>query len=348
MKTRIPVYSLDWHIRNSDSMNLVIDQPLCSSMDLIHIPWNGVDCPVNVNDILSRSTPTIFYQLPPPEEYLSKCPEKLIWIPMWDQARSYSNNWWNNLPWNLRVVSFSNLVAERAKMSGVKFIDLRFFLNPEVTNPAQWKSGRVMLYWNRVGLFNPGLLKKLCKALGINILFFRDKTDPEYSHYAYRLPTYLGKTRIIDISGYDTRNDYLKQVGKVNVFISPRQSEGIGLTMLEALAQGCAVFGCNAPTMNEYILHNKTGYLLDDKNVQVSSRYLKLIWKRLKNYYTRFSMLNNKLQYHRSQITADQNWNEISNLDLKALGDAARADHYVGYAHWRIQIKELTQFILSD
>ena len=47
------------------------------------------------------------------------------------------------------------------------------------------------------------------------------------------------------------------------VFIAPRLAEGIGMSFLEAMAMGCAVIAQDDATMNEYIVHGKTGILVD-------------------------------------------------------------------------------------
>ena len=53
-----------------------------------------------------------------------------------------------------------------------------------------------------------------------------------------------------------------------NIYIAPRELEGIGLSFLEAMAMGKVIIASNNPTMNEYIIHNQNGYLYDIINPQ--------------------------------------------------------------------------------
>jgi len=48
-----------------------------------------------------------------------------------------------------------------------------------------------------------------------------------------------------------------------SLYIAPRESEGIGMSFLDAMANGLAVAGANNPTMNEYITDGVNGYLFD-------------------------------------------------------------------------------------
>ena len=56
-----------------------------------------------------------------------------------------------------------------------------------------------------------------------------------------------------------------------NIFIAPRKFEGVGVSFLEAMARGIVVIAPDNPTMNEYIEHNKNGYLYDWKDPKAIS-----------------------------------------------------------------------------
>ena len=80
----------------------------------------------------------------------------------------------------------------------------------------------------------------------------------------------LDKTRVRKLAfatdWVDARQDYLKYLNQANIFIAPRAAEGVGLSFVEALARGCAVFAYDAPTMNEYITHKADGFLFKERN----------------------------------------------------------------------------------
>ena len=64
-------------------------------------------------------------------------------------------------------------------------------------------------------------------------------------------------------SWFDDPLEAQAAVRRANVYFAPRRYEGIGQTVLEALALGLCVVAPDAPTMNEYIVHGETGLLFD-------------------------------------------------------------------------------------
>jgi hypothetical protein len=68
-------------------------------------------------------------------------------------------------------------------------------------------------------------------------------------------------------SWFKTKEEFHQHLKNCDIFIAPRLFEGIGMTFLEAMALGKCVVSPNFPTMNEYIVHNKTGLLFDMDNI---------------------------------------------------------------------------------
>jgi glycosyltransferase involved in cell wall biosynthesis len=62
---------------------------------------------------------------------------------------------------------------------------------------------------------------------------------------------------------FETQKDYLKIVSDCPIYFAPRESEGIGLSFIEALSLGLCVVAPDAPTMNEYITNGINGILYD-------------------------------------------------------------------------------------
>ncbi len=79
----------------------------------------------------------------------------------------------------------------------------------------------------------------------------------------------IERYRIRSIAGPLPREEHLRLLADCNVFLAPRRLEGIGLSILEAMAMGLAVIAPDRPTMNEYIEHGVTGYLYDPKRPQM-------------------------------------------------------------------------------
>jgi hypothetical protein len=294
---------------------------------------------------LLQKNPVIFYQLPPLESLYKFQDAHIIWIPMWDEARGYDQKWWDHLPKAWRVVSFSNEISQRSRAVGLKTFDVRYFMSPGECGQADWSKSRTLFYWNRTGIIGESFLRKLCKALDVELLLFRRRIDPgQPSRCDYELPQRLGKTFVKELTfdGIDAHRQYLEQLNHANIFIAPRLFEGVGLSFIEAAARGCAIFAYDAPTMNEYISHKTNGYLLQQHSRSVFNMVQWQMSKQLRRIEKQFG-------YKRPSypITNLQNWSEIHELDLQTLGNNAKQVQFSGFKAWENIIPQYASFILD-
>lgn len=76
-------------------------------------------------------------------------------------------------------------------------------------------------------------------------------------------------------TGWVSENDLLKYFRSANIFISTSHSEGFGLSVLQAMACGCAVIVSNIPAHRSLVTHKKDGliYLIPEELVS----YLNLL-----------------------------------------------------------------------
>jgi glycosyltransferase involved in cell wall biosynthesis len=323
---------LDWHINQSTSCRDLLVDPLKPFCDIELVAWDGASIPDNA---LDRSSPLIFWQLPPPPSLDTWESARIVWVPMWDQARGYDRSWWDAIPKSVRVVSFSEQIRVRAEAAGLRVLNLRYFFDPNAFVPVRWDRDPVLHYWNRTGMAGPSLLRKLCKAIGARELIFRPDLDPRIDlHAYYELPARLGKTRVRTISA-SSREEYLDCTHGANVFLAPRAVEGVGLTLLEAMARGSAVFAFDAPTMNEYIDDGRNGILLSSTSAAPRSRLA-----------SRFSRLTRRdAETYSRQLSDRQDWASIEARDPSALGRSALADHEKGYLGWRESVSSYASFV---
>ena len=346
-KLHIPVYSLDWHINQSPSQDILLIEPLSPYMKFNKIGWDGKAIPdIKKSDF--RNSPIVFYQLPPPEEICKIQNAKIIWIPMWDHARAFDIKWWEQLPKNIRIVSFSNEISKRSRAAGLDTLDVRFFMNPGSYIEADFNKPRTLLYWNRAGLVGIKFLSKLCKTLNVEQLFFRRGLDPGRKEiYDYKLPDKIGKTIVKELAFNFERNEgrdeYLHYLDQANIFIAPRTVEGVGLTFIEAMVRGCSVFAFNAPTMNEYISHKSNGYLVDRCDQQFINRSRANMEKTIFRVNRKFDFPGNQFDF---PITEWQDWGEMEGLDLKTMGIHARHDQKIGYQGMEEYSAKICQFHL--
>ena len=171
--------------------------------------------------------------------------KRCVFVPMFDNEWGSKWQWRRLAMLGMNVISFCRAVGDHARRCGVKnVLDVQYAFNP-----AQYEgmSGnpRIALYWDRgafdvekvKGMFAPGTLDKL-----------------------------------IVYDKFVSREDYLKMIREVGVYIAPRFKEGIGMSFLEPLAMGKCVIAHDAPTMNEYIEDGKNGILTDMRRpLQISA-----------------------------------------------------------------------------
>lgn len=345
----IPVFGLTWHIDQSPALYELLVSPLSPYMQFEQLGWDGEGDLPAFQAIKSRRNPIVFFQLPPPEaiyDYSDLC---LVWIPMWDQARGYDLQWWNRLPKKMRVVSFSNEISLRARAVGLETLDVRYFISPADCQLADWNQPRTLLYWNRTGMIGKAFLQKLCSALKVDVLLFRQRIDPRIpSSSSYVLPEKVGRTLVKEIpvapDGADAHRHYLQYLDQASIFVAPRLYEGVGLSFIEALARGCAVFAHDAPTMNEYITHKKDGYLLQRYHRSAFNITREQIIKKTDSVA---KSLGYKSPFFDYPITEWQDWTEIKKLNLQALGNQARQRQLEGYALWKKSLPHYASFILD-
>ena len=257
---------------------------------------------------------------------------------MWDTARAFTQEFWASLPRNIRIISFSDALSQRTRAAGLETLDVRYFCDPDAQPPARWGGERVAFYWNRIGLVSPRFLERWCEALKIDRLLFKGHTDPFVpERLAFKLPSKLGQTVVEDVPHAEKRDDYFRLIERANIFLAPRPYEGIGMTFIEALARGNAVFAFDGETMSEYITQGQDGYLLHGR-----SSLMARAWVRGRRKLAKYGLPSPKPIFY---LTDRQPWSNMARLDLPAIGRAARIAHIDGYARWQASIPQMAQFI---
>jgi len=116
------------------------------------------------------------------------------------------------------------------------------------------------LFWYRRRGISPDLVFRLCHDTDFHRFIVHEALDPDNeSQTAWSAPANI---RHVDrIHWSDDGEAYGRALSESNVFFAPRPCEGIGMSVLEAMASGHCVVACDAPTMNEYIAHGTNGLL---------------------------------------------------------------------------------------
>jgi hypothetical protein len=207
----IPVFCFDWHIAKSPSLREILVKPLSPYLQFDVTPWDGVHLELSGRRI--RETPLVFFLFPPPPHLLSAPDARLVWIPMWDE--DYRDTWWMALPKSLRIVAFSEPVLQKAQAAGLPALSLKYHNDPEAVKPVSWEGAKILFYWNRIGLVGREFLRRICRVLDIEVLYFRRRADPGWPSWCdYDLPERLGKTRVKELKsdGIRGHEEYLEHL----------------------------------------------------------------------------------------------------------------------------------------
>ncbi len=332
---KIPVFLLDWHQRSSEAARLTFLDPVGTRLDLI--PVSGPEAPESVRD----AGVSVHFAREPSDALLRLPGHRVVWIPMF--GRKHNESTWQKTgsPADLRVVAYSEVTARKAASSGIPFERVKYFEDPSLAAPAPSFSDVRVFYWNRMGLVSERFLKALCSTVGATELLYRNRPDGHrFDHCATSLPGKLGSTTVTPVD-VQTREDYLAALGRANVFLAPRTSEGIGCGFIEALSRGCFVLGHPATTFTEYVSHMRSGFVLRPRTGvgQFTARV------------THGAAGHPRL----GRLAADkaipwlsyrnQDWAALAGADLDAIGRRARQESEEGHQAWLASLPGLLDFI---
>lgn len=203
----------------------------------------------------------IIFQMFPEKEDFEKIPnENIVYLPMYDHVEKWHFSQWY-LCKDLKIVSFSSHLHKTVKKWGLNSIYVQYFIEPKGFFPGNEDE---VFFWQRLTKVNIKTVKNLFKNLKLKLHIHKiadpgqefippSKEDEEHFKITYS-------------EWFNTKEELNDCIKNKAIYIAPRLTEGIGMSFLEALAQGKLIIANNEPTMNEYIQHRKTGYLCDFKH----------------------------------------------------------------------------------
>ena len=228
-----------------------------------------------------------FFQILPDLKFLKNAKGKnIIWAPMYDSPHypiGYSELLWDIIEYyNVKIISFSRLISKALNKRKIKFINLKFY-KPTNYSARESKLKKInIFFWYRNDLkldffLNFLNLKDINKITYLTL----DNLEPEKIITKNLKINFLKKKFLTN----KLFKSYLK---KHDIFLCPRKKEGIGMAQIEALSVGNYLVGVNDSTMNEYILSNKIGFVIDQ------SKKKKISLKFVKKYFELRKKINNK------------------------------------------------------
>lgn len=333
-KKHIEAFALPFHLEKSKSHEILVTRPLAPFLSFTFRAWEGTYLPYNPN----KKEPLLFFQYPPPTKLLENNNNRLVWIPMWDHIRNYSQKWWSSLPKTLKIVAFSKAVKQKADTIGLENLQLNYYVDPQTIKKATWNQGNILYYWNRRGLYSANDIKRICRSLKIKKLIIRNHLDPSiHKNLTIDIKSF-DQTEVVIHNNFLSARQYHLLINESNIYLSPRTSEGVGLSFLEAYARGCLVLAFDAPTMNEYITHKFDGFLFRSTDKNPENFNLKRAIK------IRLPQILGGINY---LFDSDIDWESLEKLKPQEIGNNAFLKNKLGYTQWVNQGKDYASFILG-
>lgn len=205
----------------------------------------------------------VFFQnIPSPEIVNALKNKNKIYFPMFDSLATKEPTFWQQYN-DLKIVSFSKIAYNLFSSYGNRTMYIQYFPKPKPFNPGDDKKA---FFWQRIGAININTAIALLKGSDVKIHLHR-AVDPGHTYIA---PTSeeIQMYGITFSDWFKTREIMWDFASKNGIYISPREMEGIGLSFIEAMAMGKVVIAADNPTMNEYIVHGKTGLLFNKDKVE--------------------------------------------------------------------------------
>jgi len=207
-----------------------------------------------------------FFQRLPSLSYLKNlnC-RNIVWFPMYDQEeyRHYSS-YVPYLNLNIKMFSFSEKLYDKLKRVNLDCYYYKYHLKP-VAQVLPNDETKKVFFWMRTSDITWDIVKKLLGENYDGKIIIKTTSDPNCK---INLPSKedIARYNIQIVNNWLNKEEYIKLLSSCNIFIAPRQFEGIGMSFIEALSCGMCVIAPNNSTMNEYIIHGRNGLLYNLKN----------------------------------------------------------------------------------
>lgn len=198
----------------------------------------------------------VIFQMFPRENNFEKITNKnIVYIPMYDQVENLHFNQWYKCR-NIKIICFSLTLHKKLQNYGFNSIYLQYFIEPKEFSPGNENE---VFFWQRLKKINITTIKKIFKKSNVQIHIHKS-ADPGHEFVAPSVEDEK-KFNITYSEWFNTKEEMQEFIKTKGIYIAPRYTEGIGMSFLEAMAQGKVIIANNKPTMNEYIKHGKTGFL---------------------------------------------------------------------------------------
>ena len=255
---RTAFIDLNFHLEQTKSSQFFID--LCRKhFDDFHL--------VGANEAwytiprLKPDTLILWQSMFKPEEIDSWKAKNIILIPMLDDVQLTDEYWSKYKPY--KIFCFCRKLYDFLYKRGFSVFYSQYYMEPHFHKPLKEKLS--VFFWERSTLVNWQLVKNILDSIDVSSLHYHYATNISEKNSGRPSKDEICKYNITFSDWFESQDEYRQLLNKTDLYIAPREKEGIGLSFIEALAEGCLVAAYNEATMNEYITDGTDGFLFTEK-----------------------------------------------------------------------------------
>ncbi len=207
----------------------------------------------------------VFYQVFWPAELFQHLGfRKVLFVPMYDDVRKRSDEWWSGYRGN-SFISFSRALDKPLKDLGSEVLPVQYF--PSLQE-VEHENGEALVgfFWQRSRELSWKTVLEVAGGNDWDRFHLHYAPDPGFPGPRKPSRTVQKKHSIRVSEWFEKAEDFRKVMSSANVYFAPRLFEGIGMGFLEAMSSGQCVVAPNTATHNEYIVHGQNGLLYDPES----------------------------------------------------------------------------------
>lgn len=180
---------------------------------------------------------------------------KAVFFPMYDAVIQISDKEWLTLQ-DFLIISFSKILYEKLDRLHLHVKYIQYFPRPR--RIENWGNPSSLFLWQRKGDIHANSILNICQYMELKKLHVHKAVDPGYYFISvsdrFEIQTEYS-------NWFEDIAEMYKTMQESALYAAPRMFEGIGMSFLDAMANGRCVIAPNLPTMNEYITDKETGLL---------------------------------------------------------------------------------------
>lgn len=271
--------ALGFHLQNTKSSFFFIDILKKNIKDLYIVSENDAWYEIPK---LKPENIIIWQAIFTPEEIDSWKAKTVTIIPMYD-ACPHTLDFWNKYK-KYKIFCFSKTLYDLLKKNNFNTFYCQYYIEPFYNVKIKQKKSYKVFFWERSSFINWKLVSKLLKGINIENIHYHYSTNIKEKNVNSPTEEEINKYNIEFSDWFDTQDEYKEILKKTDIYIAPREQEGIGLSFIEAMSYGCLVIAFDHPTMNEYIKNEINGILFKDDKTSIDISDEIITKMRIKSY----------------------------------------------------------------